>query len=76
MFVLGGGALAASIILAVMFAPVERFESTVTVAGKPLAIEERSCVKPVHMPRPQDTRPQWDSVDQHWGEAQWMLTAG
>ena len=72
LFMAGGVTLVASVILAVMFAPVERFESTVSVAGKPLAIEAVSCQrvkpeKPVYI---------WDSVDQHWGEARWMMETG
>lgn len=72
LFMIGGGALVASVILAVMFAPEERFTSTVSVAGKPLEIEATSCERP----KPEVPKHVWDSVDQHWGEAQWMLTAG
>lgn len=72
LFMLGGGALAASIILAVMFAPEERFDTIVSVNGKPLAIEAVSCERT----EPEKPQHVWDSVDQHWGETQWMMVVG
>lgn len=67
-------ALAAVIILAVMFGPDERHDANVRVAGRPLAIEAPPCN------RPRVTEVEhvgtWDEVDQAWGDAQWMMAVG
>jgi len=74
LIMLGLGFIAGCIILAVMFAPDEHVDSYVMVNGKPLAIEAPSLARP--------TTPvvshvgEWDAVDQHWGEAQWMMAVG
>lgn len=71
---LGLGFIAGCIILAVMYAPDEQSDSYVKVNGEPLAIEaapldRHAVVEVEHVGV-------WDEVDQHWGEAQWMMAVG
>jgi hypothetical protein len=72
--VLGLGFIAGAIILAVMFAPDEQSESYVKVNGKPLAIEAPPLDRPAIVQV--EHVGVWDEVDQHWGEAQWMMAVG
>lgn len=67
-------ALAAAVLLAVMLAPAQEDESYVMVKGEPLAIEAPSLAR--HTPREVEHVGTWDEVDQHWGEAQWMMAVG
>lgn len=63
------GIPAAVLLLAVLFAPEPRERHHTLVGGQPLEIEAPSC-------RRVEVQPRWDTVDTHWGEAQWMLTNG
>lgn len=72
LFMIGMAVLAAALIAAVVFAPVEKHDSYVTVGGEPLVIEATPCTKP----REVDYVGEWDEVDQHWGETQWMMAVG
>lgn len=63
------GLIAGALLLAVVFAPIEKHDANVTVQGRPLAIEAPSLARP----RDVEVRPRWDAVDTHWGETQWMM---
>lgn len=66
------GAAAGALILAVMFAPLEKHDAYVRVNDEPLAIEAPSCARPPEVSHVGE----WDEVDQHWGEAHWMMAVG
>lgn len=74
LFIVVLAVMAAGIILGVMFAPDEKHEANVVVGGEPLAIEAPSLAR--HAPREVAHVGVWDEVDQHWGEAQWMMAVG
>ena len=65
-------ALAAAVILVIMLVPARVEESYVSVGGEPLALEAPSCERP----REVAYVGEWDAVDQHWGETQWMMAVG
>jgi hypothetical protein len=72
LFIVVLAVMAAGIILGVMFAPDEKHEANVVVGGEPLAIEAPSLARPREVEYVGD----WDAVDQHWGETQWMMAVG
>lgn len=74
-FIIMLAALATSIILAVMFGPDEKLDDEIkNVRGEPLAIMSTPAPEP--KPREVSYIGVWDDVDQHWGEAQWMMATG
>jgi hypothetical protein len=69
------GVIGAAMLLAVVFAPVEKSDAYVVQGGQPLAIEATSCERPRPL-REVEHVGVWDEVYQHWGETQWMMAVG